>query len=151
MVSDELIPGTLNIGHTPPTLVQAIIYITAIAVDRQTLALLIGASVVGAWFGAGIVSGWDKRRIQRGMAMALLVTAVFIVLRMTGIFPGGGDALGLHGVPLVAAQEENRQVKGRHRPPGKPRKEVQGRSLRCGIGNWCTLEVSGSAGPRISH
>jgi len=103
LVRDELIPGTLNVGHTPPTIVQAIIYITAIAVDRQTLALLIGASVVGAWFGAGIVSGWDKRRIQRGMAMALLVTAVFIVLRMTGIFPGGGDALGLHGVPLVAA------------------------------------------------
>jgi uncharacterized membrane protein YfcA len=103
LVSDELIPGTLNVGHTPPTIVQAIIYITAIAVDRQTLALLIGASVVGAWFGAGIVSGWDKRRIQRGMAMALLVTAGFIVLRMTGIFPGGGDALGLRGVPLVAA------------------------------------------------
>src|SRR6185312_11112358 len=55
LVSDELIPGTLNIGHTPPTLVQAIIYITVIAVDRATLALLIGASVMGAWLGAGIV------------------------------------------------------------------------------------------------
>jgi uncharacterized membrane protein YfcA len=103
LVSDELIPGTLNVGHTPPTIVQAIIYITVIAVDRPTLALLIGASVVGAWFGAGIVSGWEKRRVQRGMAMALLVTAGFIVVRMTGIFPGGGDALGLRGVPLVAA------------------------------------------------
>ena len=103
LVSDELIPGTLNVGHTPPTIVQAIIYITVIAVDRLTLALLIAASVVGAWFGAGIVSGWEKRRVQRGMAIALLVTAVFIVLRMTGIFPGGGDALGLRGVPLVAA------------------------------------------------
>jgi len=102
LVSDELIPGTLNLGHTPPTIVQAIIYITVIAVDRVTLALLIAASVVGAWLGAGIVSGWEKRRVQRGMAMALLVTAVFIVLRMSGIFPGGGDALGLRGVPLVA-------------------------------------------------
>jgi len=102
MVSDELIPGTLNIGHTPPTIVQAIIYITVIEVDKLTLALLIGAAVVGAWFGAGVVSGWEKRRVQRGMAVALLVTATFIVLRMTGVFPGGGDALGLHGVPLVA-------------------------------------------------
>jgi uncharacterized membrane protein YfcA len=101
MVSDELIPGTLNIGHTPPTIVQAIIYITVIEVDKLTLALLIGASVVGAWFGAGVVSGWEKRRVQRGMAIALLVTATFIVLRMTGVFPGGGDALGLRGVPLV--------------------------------------------------
>ena len=102
LVSDERIPGTLNIGHTPPTIVQAIIYITVIAVDRLTLVLLIGASVVGAWLGAGIVSGWEKRRIERGMAVALLVTAVFIVLRMTGVFPGGGDALGLRGVPLIA-------------------------------------------------
>ena len=61
MVSDELIPGTLNIGHTPPTIVQAIIYITVIEVDKLTLVLLIGASVVGAWFGAGVVSGWERR------------------------------------------------------------------------------------------
>jgi uncharacterized membrane protein YfcA len=101
MVSDELIPGTLNVGHTPPTIVQAIIYITVIEVDKLTLVLLIGASVVGAWFGAGVVSGWEKRRVQRGMAIALLVTATFIVLRMTGVFPGGGDALGLRGLALV--------------------------------------------------
>ena len=102
MVADELIPGTLNVGHTPPTIVQAIIYITVIEVDKLTLVLLIGASVVGAWFGAGVVSGWERRRVQGGMAIALLVTATFIVLRMTGVFPGGGDALGLRGMPLVA-------------------------------------------------
>jgi len=103
LVSDELIPGTLNVGHTPPTIVQAVIYITVIAVDRLTLALLIAAAVVGAWFGAGIVSRWERRRVQRGMAIALLVTAVFIMLRMTAIFPGGGEALALRGAPLVAA------------------------------------------------
>jgi uncharacterized membrane protein YfcA len=100
-VRDEVIPGTLNVGHTPPTIVQAIIYITVIAVDRPTLVLLIGASVVGAWLGAGIVSRWERRRVQRGMAAALVVTAAFIVLRMIGIFPGGGDALGLRGIPLM--------------------------------------------------
>jgi uncharacterized membrane protein YfcA len=107
MVSDELIPGTLNVGHTPPTIVQAIIYITVIAVDRGTLALLIGASVMGAWLGAGIVSRWEKRRIQRGMALALVATALLIVFRMTGIFPGGGDALGLRGAPLIAGVAGN--------------------------------------------
>ncbi|MGN6392347.1 MAG: TSUP family transporter [Gemmatimonadales bacterium] len=101
LVRDEVIPGTLNVGHTPPTIVQAIIYITVIAVDRATLVLLIGASVVGAWLGAGVVSRWERRRVQRGMAAALVVTAAFIVLRMTGIFPGGGDALGLRGTLLV--------------------------------------------------
>jgi hypothetical protein len=39
--------------------------------------------------------------VQRGMAAALVVTAAFIPLRMSGIFPGGGDALVLRGLPLV--------------------------------------------------
>jgi uncharacterized membrane protein YfcA len=102
MVEDELIPGTLNVGHALPTVAQAVIYISVIAVDQLTLALLIVASVVGAWFGAGVVSGWQRRTVQRAMAIALVVTATFIVLRMTGVFPGGGDALALRGPPLVA-------------------------------------------------
>ena len=83
-------PGTLNIGHTL-TIVQAVIYITLIAAHRSTPALLVAAAVVGAWFGAGIVCGWEKRRVQRGMAIALLGTAAFIVLRIVPNFPGGGD------------------------------------------------------------
>ncbi len=102
LVADELIPGTLNVGHTPPTVIQAVIFVTAIRVDVLTLVLLIGASVLGAWIGAGIVSAWQRRRIQRGMAIALLVAAAFTVLRMTRVFPAGGDALGLRGALLLA-------------------------------------------------
>lgn len=101
LVADELIPGTLNIGHAIPTVIEAVIFIGAIKVDVATLVLLVGASVIGAWTGAGIVSRWDRRAVQRGMALALLVTATFMVLRMTGLFPGGGDALGLAGIVLV--------------------------------------------------
>jgi len=102
LVADELIPGTLNVGHTLPTAVQAVIFVTAIRVDVVTLVLLIGASVVGAWVGAGIVSAWERRKVQRGMAIALLVAATLTVLRMTGVFPGGGDAVGLRGALLIA-------------------------------------------------
>jgi uncharacterized membrane protein YfcA len=49
------------------------------------------------------VSRWPKRTIQRAMAVALLVTAVFITLRQTGVFPSGGSAIGLTGLPLAAA------------------------------------------------
>ncbi len=101
LVPDELIPGTLNIGHAVPTVVEAAIFITAIKLDVRTLVLLIGASVLGAWIGAGIVSGWNRRRVQRGMAIALAATAVIMVLRMTGLFPGGGDALNLAGGLLL--------------------------------------------------
>jgi uncharacterized membrane protein YfcA len=102
LVADELIPGTLNVGHTAPTVVQAVIFISVIDVDVLTLVLLIGSSVVGAWIGAGIVSGWERRRIQRGVAIALAVTGSFMVLRMAGAFPPGGDALGLRGALLGA-------------------------------------------------
>jgi uncharacterized membrane protein YfcA len=101
LVPDELIPGTLNIGHALPTVVEAAIFITVIKVDVRTLVLLIGASILGAWIGAGIVSSWNRRRVQRGMAIALAATAVIIVLRMTGLFPGGGDALSLTGGLLL--------------------------------------------------
>src|SRR5262245_34339982 len=53
---DRLIPGTLNVGHTLPTVLQAYIYISIIEVDPMTLILMIGASVAGAWLGAGVVS-----------------------------------------------------------------------------------------------
>ena len=41
MVPDRLIPGTLNVGHTLPTIAQAFIYTAAIEVDPMTLILMI--------------------------------------------------------------------------------------------------------------
>src|SRR5205085_12431778 len=64
MVPDRIIPGTLNVGHTLPTVVQAFFYITVIPVDVVTLVSMIAAAVAGAWLGAGIVAGWSKRNVQ---------------------------------------------------------------------------------------
>ena len=58
VVPDRLIPGTLNVGHTIPTLAQAFIYVAIVRVDGKTLALMIAASVAGAWLGAGFVADW---------------------------------------------------------------------------------------------
>ena len=60
MVPDRIIPGTLNAGHTLPTVVQAFAFTAAIPVDVLTLFSMIAAAVLGAWLGAGIVSGWSK-------------------------------------------------------------------------------------------
>jgi hypothetical protein len=43
-VADDKLPGTLNVGHTLPTILQALIYINTIAIDLWTLWLLILAS-----------------------------------------------------------------------------------------------------------
>src|SRR6185369_5412802 len=61
LVPDELIPGTLNVGHALPTIVEAFIFIAIVEVEPITLASMIAASVAGAWLGAGAVAGWPRR------------------------------------------------------------------------------------------
>jgi uncharacterized membrane protein YfcA len=100
-VADENIPGTLNVGHAIPTFAEAFIFIAIVDVDMTTLTTMIGASVLGAWLGAGVVAHWPRRRIQFGMGLLLLVAATIIVLRQTKAVPGGGEALGLAGGALA--------------------------------------------------
>ena len=103
VVPDRLIPGTLNAGHTLPVILQAFIYIAVIQVDVTTLLLMIAAAVVGSWFGAGWVAGLPKRGVQIGVAVALLVAFVVLLMRQFDLFPAGGDALGLTGYKLLFA------------------------------------------------
>lgn len=107
MVPDERIPGTLNVGHTLPTIVQAFIYIAVVEVDITTLALMIGASVVGSWLGAGVVSKWPRRKVQIGMGIALGVMAFLMLMSQLGLVPGGGVSLGLSGPKLAFAVAAN--------------------------------------------
>src|SRR4026209_841603 len=81
LVPDERIPGTLTIGHALPTIVQAFIYISIVEVEMKTLVLLIVASIVGSWLGAGRVSRWRRRKIQLGMGGALLAAALLFVIK----------------------------------------------------------------------
>jgi uncharacterized membrane protein YfcA len=97
LVPDELVPGTLNVGHALPTITQAFIYINIIEVDIVTLVLLIAASVAGAFLGAGIVSLWPRRKVQIGMGLALLAAATFFMMTNLGLFPPGGETLSLAG------------------------------------------------------
>jgi uncharacterized membrane protein YfcA len=102
LVPDEKIPGTLNVGHTLPTVAQALIYIVIVEVEFLTLFLLIVAAVLGAWLGAGVVCRWSRRNIQLGMGTALLVAAVIFTMTNLNLMPGGGTALALDGPLLIA-------------------------------------------------
>ena len=107
MVPDRVIPGTLNAGHTLPTIAQAFIFTSLIPVDIVTLLSMIAAAVLGAWLGAGIVAQWPKRYVQIGMGFALLGAAVLMFMTQMELFPGGGDALGVRGTKLVIAVAGN--------------------------------------------
>jgi uncharacterized membrane protein YfcA len=107
LVPDERLPGTLNVGHTLPSILQAFIYIAVIQVDLKTLILMIAAACVGAWLGAGIVSHWPRRYIQIGMGGCLLAAAILLTLTLLGKVPGGGTLLGLEDGKLIAAVVAN--------------------------------------------
>jgi len=103
MVPDEQIPGTLMVGHTPPSLLQAFIFIAVVQVDFATLVLMIASSALGAWLGAGIVSRLPRRKIRIAMGSALLVAAAVMALTALHRIPGGGESLGLSGASLALA------------------------------------------------
>lgn len=107
MVPDRIIPGTLNAGHTLPTIAQAFIFTSVIPVDILTLFSMIVAAVLGAWLGAGVVASWPKRKVQIGMGIALLVAATLMLMTQLNLFPGGGEALGVRGPKLAMAVAGN--------------------------------------------
>lgn len=101
LVKDEHIPGTLNIATVIPGIAEAFIYVAVVDVDVKTMSLMIAGSVLGAWLGAGVVSRWNRRRIQIGMGSVLLATAAFGLLRQLHFLPPGGNLLGFTGMSLV--------------------------------------------------
>jgi len=101
-VPDQKIPGTLNVGHTLPTIAQAFIFIAIVVVDLKTLVLMIGAAVVGSWFGAGFVSEAPRRKIQIAMGFALLAAAALFLMTIFNLAPAGGQAESLTGWRLWA-------------------------------------------------
>lgn len=103
VVRDEQMPGTLNVGHTLPSVLQAFLYMTFVHVDMTTLMPMVGATIVGAWLGAEVVAGWPRRKIQIGMGIALLLAATAMVMTQLSLFPPGGDSLGLWGPKLIVA------------------------------------------------
>jgi uncharacterized membrane protein YfcA len=107
LMLDELLPGTLNLGHTIPVIVQAIIYTRIVPVDPTTLVLMIGAAVVGSYIGAGVVSRWSRRGIQLGMGGALAAAALLMLLSQLSLLPGGGELLRLEGSRLAVGMAGN--------------------------------------------
>jgi uncharacterized membrane protein YfcA len=97
MVADELIPGTLNVGHTPAALAESLLFVTAVLVDPLLLICMVVSAAIGAWLGAGIVAHLPRRAIQATMGVALLIAGVVFTAINLKALPGGGTAMSLVG------------------------------------------------------
>ncbi|HMM22159.1 MAG TPA: sulfite exporter TauE/SafE family protein [Selenomonadales bacterium] len=101
LVPDRLIPGTLNVSMTIPVVFEALIFMTVIQVDPFTLIALVAAAIVGAVFGAGVVSHLPEKKIRIGMGVALIIVAFTFVAGLLKWMPIGGEAIALNGAALA--------------------------------------------------
>jgi uncharacterized membrane protein YfcA len=95
VVPDELIVGTMIVGHSLPVVVQAFIFLVAVEVDPVLLGSLAAVSIVGSWLGAGFASRLPRRPIQIGIGIGLIAAASFMFMSQMGLFPSGGTSLTL--------------------------------------------------------
>ncbi|MFM5848151.1 TSUP family transporter [Aeromonas veronii] len=103
LIDDRVLPGTLNGQCVLPTVTQSLIFVGAVAVDPLTLISMMMAAAAGAAWGARHVASLDRQTIRLVMAISLLVVAGLIFAGLLGLFPVGGDAMGLSGYKLAIA------------------------------------------------
>ncbi|MGY3949775.1 permease [Aeromonas allosaccharophila] len=103
LIDDRVLPGTLNGQCVLPTVTQSLIFIGAVAVEPLTLICMMTAAAAGAAWGARHVASFDRQTIRLVMAISLLVVAGLIFAGLLGLFPVGGDAMGLGGYKLAIA------------------------------------------------
>ncbi len=108
-VKDLVLPGTLNVSHTIPVVLEAFLFLTVIKVEFVTLITMIAAAVIGAVLGAGLVVKLPERAIQLIMGFALLVTGFFMISGQLGLLKdlGTGEAIGLSGLKLIIGVAAN--------------------------------------------
>lgn len=104
---DDLVPGTMNIGHCWPVITEALLFMDFVEVEPLTLVGLLVAAAVGGIAGAGWVSKWSVNTVRYALSICLLGTAVIVIMRQfkLGPYAGSDDAvlLGLHGAKLIIA------------------------------------------------
>jgi uncharacterized membrane protein YfcA len=109
MVPDQLIPGTMLVGLTPPAMTQAFIFLIllGVQVDPVLLAGCIVAVVIGGLMGAPLVVRAKVWVVQAVAALALIIAALIYTLINLHLMPGGGTATSLPPTLLIVAVAAN--------------------------------------------
>jgi uncharacterized membrane protein YfcA len=105
LVPDRIMPTTMLVGYTPPSIVQAMIFIVLLGVFIDPV-LLVGCVIMlvaGALLGAPLVARTNVRVVQLAVAGALLCAASFYALANLHMMPGGGTASSLPPLLMLVA------------------------------------------------
>ena len=97
LVPDQLIPPTMLVGHSLPTMAQAVVFLILLGVLVDPV-LLVGcmiALLMGGLIGAPLVAKTRVWVIQAVVSLALLIAAVLYTLTNLHLMPGGGTGSSL--------------------------------------------------------
>ena len=128
LVPDRLIPSTMLVGHTLPTMTQGVIFLILLGVLVDPV-LLVGCMIavfLGGQVGAPLVARARVWIVQLAVGVALVIAAALYALTNLDLMPGGGEASSLPLVLLVVAIAAN---------------FVLGILLNFGIGNYAPTLV----------
>lgn len=102
LVPDRLMPLTMFIGYTIPSILQGVIFLILLGVKVDTMLLLgcVLALTAGGFAGVPIAARSPVRLIQAIVGIALLMAAMFYCLANLGMMPIGGTA---NSLPLALA------------------------------------------------
>ena len=105
MVEDRLIPCTMLVGHTPPCMAQAVIFLIllGVIVDPVLLTGCVIALLMGGILGAPLAARARVWVVQSVVAVALLIAAGLYAMTNLHLMPGGGTATSLPlGLTILA-------------------------------------------------
>lgn len=109
LVEDRLLPCTMLVGHTLPTVTQAIIFLVLLGVLVDPL-LLVACSVallVGALLGAPLATRMRIWIVRMIVGCALIVAALLYAASSLNLMPAGGAASGLPPALMAVAISAN--------------------------------------------
>lgn len=105
LVPDRLIPQTMLVGHSLPTIAQGVIFLILLGVLVDPI-LLVGCALaltLGGVIGAPIVSRTKVWVVQLAVSVALLIAAILYSMTNMDMIPSGGLASGLSMELTIAA------------------------------------------------
>ncbi|NUR45843.1 MAG: sulfite exporter TauE/SafE family protein [Sphingomonas sp.] len=105
LVPDRLIPCTLIVGHTLPTMVESTIFLVllGVLVDPALLVGCIVAFLIGGFLGVPLAIRARVWIIQAVVGCGLVLAAFLYALTNLHLMPGGGLAAGLPTPLLITA------------------------------------------------
>jgi len=105
LVPDRLIPPTMLVGLTPPTILEGIIFLILLGVQVEPILLFSSALalLLGGLLGVPLVVRARVWIVQMVVAIALILAAIAYVMTNLHMFPGGGTATGLPPGLMVVA------------------------------------------------